>query len=38
MDPQLGDGLIPIRVKMTITDDEIAYDLSDSRRHDFLQY
>ena len=30
MDPQLGDGLIPIRVKMTITENEIAYDLSDS--------
>ncbi|HWK21888.1 MAG TPA: hydantoinase B/oxoprolinase family protein [Ureibacillus sp.] len=30
MDPELGDGLIPIRVKMTITDDEIFYDLSGS--------
>lgn len=30
MDPQLGDGLIPIHVKMTITEDEIAYDLSNS--------
>ena len=30
MDPELGDGLIPIRVKMTITDDEILYDLSGS--------
>ncbi|MER2192163.1 MAG: hydantoinase B/oxoprolinase family protein [Solibacillus sp.] len=30
MDPELGDGLIPIRVKMTITEDEISYDLSGS--------
>lgn len=30
MDPELGDGLIPIKVKMTITDDEILYDLSGS--------
>ncbi|MFJ8267592.1 hydantoinase B/oxoprolinase family protein [Peribacillus asahii] len=30
MDPELGDGLIPIHVKMTITDDEILYDLSGS--------
>lgn len=30
MDPQLGDGLIPIHVKMTITDDEILYDLGGS--------
>lgn len=30
MDPELGDGLIPIRVKMTITDDEILYDLTGS--------
>lgn len=30
MDPQIGDGLIPIRVKMTITEDEILYDLSGS--------
>lgn len=30
MDPELGDGLIPIRVKMTITDDEILYDLHGS--------
>lgn len=27
MDPELGDGLIPIKVKMTIEDDEIFYDL-----------
>src|SRR5699024_2369123 len=27
MDPELGDGLIPIKVKMTINDDEIVYDL-----------
>lgn len=27
MDPELGDGLIPIKVKMTINDDEIFYDL-----------
>lgn len=30
MDPQVGDGLIPIHVKMTITESEIAYDLSNS--------
>lgn len=30
MDPEVGDGLIPIRVKMTISDDEIQYDLSGS--------
>ncbi|WP_083402250.1 hydantoinase B/oxoprolinase family protein [Bacillus sp. MUM 116] len=30
MDPEIGDGLIPIHVKMTITDDEILYDLSES--------
>jgi N-methylhydantoinase B len=34
MDPELGDGLIPIRVKMTITDDEILYDLAGS--HDYI--
>lgn len=28
MDPELGDGLIPIKVKMTIDDDHIYYDLS----------
>ncbi len=27
MDPNLGDGLIPIKVKMTIDDDHIHYDL-----------
>lgn len=27
MDPELGDGLIPIKVKMTINADEIFYDL-----------
>lgn len=27
MDPELGDGLIPIHVKMTIEDDHIYYDL-----------
>src|SRR5699024_957273 len=27
MDPEIGDGLIPINVKMTIEDDEIFYDL-----------
>src|SRR5699024_3757819 len=27
MDPELGDGLIPIKVKMTIDDDQIYYDL-----------
>ena len=30
MDPEIGDGLIPIKVKMTIKDDEIFYDLSGS--------
>lgn len=30
MDPDIGDGLIPIRVKMTIKEDEVFYDLSDS--------
>jgi N-methylhydantoinase B len=30
MDPQAGDGLIPIKVKMTIKDDKIYYDLSGS--------
>lgn len=30
MDPEVGDGLIPIRVKMTISDDEILYDLNGS--------
>ncbi|MBU8878495.1 hydantoinase B/oxoprolinase family protein [Bacillus sp. FJAT-29790] len=33
MDPEIGDGLIPIHVKMTITDDEIIYDLSRSHRY-----
>ncbi len=28
MDPRIGDGLIPIRVKMSITGDQINYDLS----------
>lgn len=28
MDPEVGDGLIPIRVKMTIQNNEIHYDLS----------
>lgn len=30
MDPEQGDGLIPIHVKMEITDDEIIYDLGGS--------
>ncbi|MFJ8246561.1 hydantoinase B/oxoprolinase family protein [Peribacillus asahii] len=30
MDPELGDGLIPIQVKMTISDEEILYDLTGS--------
>ncbi|WP_102273901.1 hydantoinase B/oxoprolinase family protein [Cytobacillus massiliigabonensis] len=30
MDPEIGDGLIPIHVKMTISDDEILYDLEGS--------
>ncbi|MGE5703347.1 MAG: hydantoinase B/oxoprolinase family protein, partial [Clostridia bacterium] len=34
MDPLKGDGLIPIKVKMTIKDDTIAYDLNGS--HDYI--
>ncbi|WP_243291748.1 hydantoinase B/oxoprolinase family protein [Bacillus sp. FJAT-47783] len=30
MDPEEGDGLIPIHVKMTIDDDQIYYDLAGS--------
>ncbi|WP_458413159.1 hydantoinase B/oxoprolinase family protein [Schinkia sp. CFF1] len=30
MDPDIGDGMIPIQVKMTIADDEILYDLHGS--------
>lgn len=30
MDPELGDGLIPIKVKMTIEGDQIYYDLGGS--------
>ncbi|GHH98837.1 hydantoinase B/oxoprolinase family protein [Neobacillus kokaensis] len=30
MDPEAGDGLIPIKVKMTVKDDQIFYDLSGS--------
>lgn len=30
MDPEVGDGLIPINVKMTIHEDEVFYDLSGS--------
>ncbi|USK60307.1 hydantoinase B/oxoprolinase family protein [Peribacillus asahii] len=30
MDPEVGDGLIPIQVKMTISDEEILYDLTGS--------
>jgi len=30
MDPEVGDGLIPIHVKMTIKNNEIHYDLSGS--------
>ncbi len=33
MDPELGDGLIPIRVKMTIEDDMIHYDLGGSHSY-----
>lgn len=33
MDPEVGDGLIPIKVKMTIKDDEIHYDLAGSHGH-----
>jgi len=29
-DPSLGEGLIPVRVRMTIKDDQVHYDLSDS--------
>lgn len=34
MDPAVGDGLIPIKVKMTIDDDQIYYDLNDT--HDTI--
>ncbi|KIL76378.1 hydantoinase B/oxoprolinase family protein [Bacillus badius] len=34
MDPEAGDGLIPIKVKMTIKGDEIFYDLAGS--HDYI--
>ena len=30
MDPELGDGLIPIKVKLTIDDDEVLYDLEET--------
>ena len=30
MDPEVGDGLIPIQVKVTISDGEILYDLTGS--------
>jgi N-methylhydantoinase B len=30
MDPEVGDGMIPIKVKMTISDEGIHYDLSGS--------
>jgi N-methylhydantoinase B len=33
VDPALGEGLIPIRVKMTIEGDSIHYDLSESHPH-----
>ncbi|WP_042346515.1 hydantoinase B/oxoprolinase family protein [Bacillus massiliigorillae] len=33
MDPELGDGLIPINVKMEIKGDEIFYDLSGSHEY-----
>ena len=33
MDPEVGDGLIPIRVKMEIRDDEVFYDLSKSHSY-----
>ncbi|MBE1554029.1 hydantoinase B/oxoprolinase family protein [Sporosarcina limicola] len=33
MDPEVGDGLIPINVKMTIKDDEVFYDLSGSHSY-----
>lgn len=33
MDPDVGDGLIPIKVKMTIKDDEVFYDLSGSHSY-----
>ena len=35
MDPTIGDGMIPIRVKMTITGDLIHYDLTGS--HDYIK-
>jgi N-methylhydantoinase B len=33
MDPELGDGLIPIHVNMTIQDDKIHYDLGGSHSY-----
>ncbi|RNB87112.1 hydantoinase B/oxoprolinase family protein [Brevibacillus fluminis] len=33
MDPQQGDGLIPIKVKMTIDQDTITYDLNGSHAY-----
>lgn len=33
MDPEEGDGLIPIKVKMTIKGEEIFYDLSGSHKY-----
>lgn len=33
MDPEQGDGLIPIRVKMTIDGDQIYYDLEGSHHY-----
>ncbi len=33
MDPEIGDGLIPIKVKMTITEEEILYDLTGSHHY-----
>jgi N-methylhydantoinase B len=33
MDPELGDGLIPIHVKMSIQDDKIYYDLGGSHAY-----
>lgn len=32
MDPELGDGMIPIKVKMTIDEDRVIYDLEGTHR------
>src|SRR5699024_3114063 len=32
MDPEVGDGMIPIKVKLTIDDDEVLYDFEGTHR------